>query len=126
MKRLAILLCILLLAGCISGQTYTEQIRDQGGTPFDLARAGYLDSLKWYNDQQENFIQYMQTIPASMRTEPEVAAKLREINDLFVIAGLILDDWRLTNDLIEMDYQSEEFRRARNALIDAGILMLVK
>jgi hypothetical protein len=122
MKRiLPIIIIGLLLAGCV-GQTYTEQIRDQGGTPFDLARAGYLDSLKWYNDQQENFIQYLQSIPPEMRAEP----KLREINGLFIIAGLILDDWRHTVDLIGMDLQSEEFRRARNALIDAGILMLVK
>ena len=123
---LIVLLCLpLLMVACGPQQTYTAQVHDQGGTPVQIATAAYADAIKWYNDHQEAFVDHVRNLPAETEQDPGVAARLARINALFDTAGRILDNWRLATTLAGMETGAAEWRRARDALIDAGLMLLV-
>lgn len=124
-NAMVLLILPLLLMAC-AGQSYTAQVRDQGGTTAEIAVAAYADALKWYNDHQEAFVVHVRELPAEAKADPGVADRLSSIDGMFDLAGEVLDKWRLATTLAGMQTQEAEWRRARDALIDAGLMLLVK
>lgn len=111
---------LLMGAGC-GQQSYVGQIRDQGGTYLDISRAARLDALTWYNDAQEKFIENINTMPPTAAADPKVIKWVAKMDDLFDTGGEVLDKWRLANTIAGMETSETEWKKARDALIDAGV-----
>lgn len=102
--------------GCANNQTATQQIMSETSDPLAITRAVYLDARRWYNDAQQTFIDSR----AALSDE-----KQRQYNDLLDDIGLALDVWGDSLALGKLyDLDKEEFRKAKNKLIDAGFILL--
>jgi hypothetical protein len=116
----------VLTLGCAGAKPYTAQIKDQGGTPIQVASAAYADALKWYNDAQAAFTERVKALPPAARNDPKVVRRMIQINDIFVRAGKVLDTWGLARDLTSLHVNEAAWKAAKDELIDAGLILFTE
>jgi hypothetical protein len=69
--------------GCSSQQSATQQIIDQGGTPFQIAQAIYLDSQRAYINVLASYLPYKAELEESnQKAADDIKYEFNRLNDL--------------------------------------------
>jgi uncharacterized membrane protein len=80
---LAAIFSMIAFNGCSPQQSATQQIIDQGGTPFQIAQAIYLDAQRAYINVLASYLPYKAELEESnQKAADDIKYEFNRINDL--------------------------------------------